>query len=523
MITLSKKFLALALALFGVTSALVYTDIIVNGLQSVLHLEVDPSFTGGRVAAVQYDPVNDDHGFGGLTYPKNEAFGKGSLDIVRYEVREPLAGAKWGAYPEYWQLVLVFMSGPHDSRNIRIYIDADGDGKGRSTTLHELGEGVGFDVAYPWDYAVSVHGGTGTAETADGKRVIPVGVVVSAGGTEVAIQVPLSDPAFRRIFQASMTRHYVVVGGWSPWGHDLYLPVGIRAKNDSGGGAHSSLTPKIYDCLVPDDASQEKILSAWNEDDLSRPIIRPVELSMKAPPRQGFWARLTGSGEPPLDEANLSQLKEQVAMEAEARRVECTSKYTEILTRIETAGGISAPTLDENELLSFATLAFELDEFATAKEAFDILASRDQDRPETLAYAGAILAMRASEEAPLTALQTVTEAYALLDRAAELAATDHEIITTRYARANVSRSVPNSVFSKALSGAEDYIRISKLVQDDPEELARVYCGAAVCFETAGRELDAGLWFREASRLVKGLPNDVKVSDIRLELAKRRLL
>jgi hypothetical protein len=264
------------------------------------------------------------------------------------------------------------------------------------------------------------------------------------------------------------------------------------------------------------------MLAAWNEDDLSSPILRPVELSMRAPPRQGLWARLTGSGEAPLDEAQIALLKDRVATEAESRRAENASRYTELANRVAALGGITSTNLGDNELLTYAIAAFDADELAAAKEAIDVLATRDQDRPETLAYAGAILAMRASEEAPLTALQTVTEAYVLLDRAVELAATDEEILASRYARANVSRSVPNSVFSKALSGAEDYIRISSLVKDDPEELARVYCGAAVCYETAGRTLDAGLWFRESSRLVKGLPDEAMVSDVRLELAKRRL-
>lgn len=522
MIMQIRKFLALALALFGLTSALVYTDIIVNAAQSVLHVEVDPSFTGGRIASVQYDPVNDDHGYGGLTYPKSDAFGKSSLDLVRYEVREPLTAAKWGSYPEYWQLVLVFLSGPHDSRNIRIYIDADGDGKGRSTALHELGEGVGFDPAYPWDYAVSVHGASGRAETADGKTSIPVAVVVSSGGTEVAIQIPLSDPAFRRIFDAKMSRHYVAVGGWSPWGYDSYLPVGSRAKNDAGGGAPSPLTPKIYDCLVPDGSSQEDILSAWSEDDLSSPTLRPVEMAMRAPPKPGLWARMTGSAGTIPDEAMISSLKEQIAIEAEARTAKDRSVYTELRQKIESAGGIASPSLNESDIQAYAAAAFFAGENDSASEALDLLLRKNPDNPDALAYSGAILAMRASDEPPLTALETVTEAYVLLDRAVELAVSDDSILASRYSRASTSRAVPNSVFSKALTGAEDYIKIASLTKDNPEELARVYCAAAVCYETAGRDLDAGLWFREASRLLKGLPPEAMVADVKLELAKRRL-
>jgi len=522
MILQIRKFLALALALFGLTAALVYTDIIVNAVQSVLHLEVDPSFTGGRIASVHYDPVNDDHGFGGLTYPKSAEFGKGSLDLVRYEVREPLTAAKWGAYPEYWQLVLVFLSGPHDSRNIRIYIDADGDGKGRSTTLNELGEGVGFDPAYPWDYAVSVHGASGQAETADGKSSIPIGVVVSSGGTEVAIQIPLSDPAFRRIFDAKSSRHYVVVGGWSPWGYDSYLPVGSRAKNDAGGGAPSPLTPKIYDCLVPDDSSQEDTLSAWNEDDLSSPTLHPVEMAMRAPPQPGMCARLSGSGDTVPDEATLSSLKEQIAVEAEARAANERSAFNELRERVESAGGIASSSLKEADLQAYAAAAFFAGEKDLASKALKLLLQKNPDNPDALAYSGAILAMRASDEPPLTALETVTEAYVLLDRAVELSKSDDSILASRYSRASTSRAVPNSVFSKALTGAEDYIQIASHIKNDPEELAHVYCDAAVCYETAGRDLDAGLWFREASRLIKGLPPEARGADVKLELAKRRI-
>ena len=125
-ITIVKLFIAL----FGVLFFMYYSDVMSRALIAAFNPEVDPSFTGGHVARTVYDPVGDDHGFGGLTYPNNGDFTAGALDLVRYVARVPVWGARWQAMREYWQLDLVFASGPARVRAVRIYVDADGDGLG---------------------------------------------------------------------------------------------------------------------------------------------------------------------------------------------------------------------------------------------------------------------------------------------------------------------------------------------------------------------------------------------------------
>lgn len=524
----ARRLVALAVALFGVFFFMFYSDVIGRAFQSVARLEADPKFTGGRVAMTAYDPVGDDHGFGSLSYPTHPDFSDGALDLIRYTVHEPVYGAQWSESPEYWQIDLAFASAPQSARNIRIYVDADGDGIGKAEPRDEMAEGVSFDPAFPWDYAIAVAGSSGELVSADGNVTVPVSVTLGGGGKDVSLRVPLSDRRLVSLFAAETTAQYVCVGGWSPWGRDGYLPVASRAASGTGGGATSSLAPKIYDCLAPEGTSQEGMLSSWDEDTLTVPVLYPVIVPMRAAgdgAAVGAAISLPGLGNGSRAERIASLQKEA---EAESQAAKATARALWTSSQGVAASDRSAHVASAE--IAVAVLAFEAGLRAEAESAFDRILARDREDATALAYKGSLVALRASEAAPLAAVEIVSESFRYLDRAVSLAQTPDERLAALLNRANVSLSVPESVFGKALAGAGDFLAAAEgyraRVPRPEAELATAYLGAARCFEAGGRDGDAGTWYREAARIVRSLDEtgvEGVPAALRLELLTRGYL
>jgi tetratricopeptide (TPR) repeat protein len=495
-----------AVALVGVTSYMMYYDIIGRTLQSVLRLKTDPAFIGGEVAAVFYDPVGDDHGFGGLTYPVHKDFTPGSLDLVRYTVHQPVFNARWSDLPDYWQLDLAFSAPSENCRNIRIYIDADGDGKGSKVTKDELAEGVEFNSSFPWDFVLSVRNDSGILESQDGTISVPLTVMPSRSRKELTVRVPLADRNLQRLYLVPETRHYVLVGGWNPWGRDGYSEVGPQAGRGTGGGALSSLTPKLYDILVPEGTSQETLLSSWNDEDFSLPVLVPVVSAMR-----GASGKRPGRLSPEAAAA-LAQLETAAAGEEERSMNAAIALYN------------SSPA-DPGDS---AAAAFFAGKNAEAEKLIDAILEKEPDSATAVAYKGALVALRGGEAPPLAAVGIIAEAYTYLDRAVSLAGTPEERITALLNRANVSKAVPDLVFGKALQGAEDFIAAAaelkkRAVESNSEtasasaaRIAGAYCNAAVCYETAGKKDEAETWFKEAERLLAFVGNG-DGAKVRLEL------
>jgi tetratricopeptide (TPR) repeat protein len=518
----ARRAVAFALALFSIPLFFFYSDIVARAFQDVANLEVDPAYTGGRVASSFYDPVADDRGFGGLTYPKHERFVAGSLDLVQYAVHEPVYDAKWTSPKDYWQLDLAFASGPADVRNIRIYIGlADGE-NGAFAPRDDQAEGVAFDPSHPWAYVVAVSGSSGEIVSADGTLKLPAKVSSFDGGKKLTVRVPLSDRRLHAIYEATATAHYVLVGAWSPWGRDGFASVAARAGSGNGGGAPSSLAPKVYDWLAPDGTSQEEILSSWDDDSLEIPVLSPVIVSMRA----GKSFRNTGSPDP-----RLAEFETLAAAETEAEKAALESAWEACREKAAFDVG-SVRVADLAALSEYAVAAFRAGRRDEALAAFNgVLSARPND-PIALAYRGALVSMTARDASPLVAVDIVARAYADLDRAVALSKTPEEIITARMNRASVSQSVPETVFGKALQGAGDWLAAAESLKSlsasdgisREVDLANDYANAAICLEAAGKADDAGVWFRESARIANAQPaGSSGAARIRLELARRGLL
>lgn len=518
------RVLALLVALFGISAFFIYSDIMGRAFQSTVKLETNPGFTGGRVADTLYDPMGDDHGYGGLVYPTHKDFAAGSLDLVRLVVHEPVYGAQWVSLPEYWQLDLSFASGPETVRNIRVYVDSDGDGASRATPRDDMAEGVAFDPAYPWNYVIAVHGTEGTIESPDAALRIPLSVSATNSGKDISIRVPLSDRRLQKFYGVQKMALYVCIGAWSPWGHDGFAPVALRAGPGSGGGAVSPLTPKIYDCLAPDGKSQETELSSWNDDSLDIPIIEPVSVRMRA--NSGVAGR---------------QVNEKLVAELTAlARDETTGDQKALVKRCDLdraalgPGGVGGAT--SKALCAYGASLFAAGQRADAERVFDRVLSLEPDNPSALGYKGALVAMHGGEASPLAAVDIIARAYRYLDRAVGLASADEDFFAARYTRGNVSMSVPEAVFGKSAQGAGDFLAVAERYRKRQAgkaagsgsftaEIAEAELDAARCYENAGRNADAELWFTEVARCADSAAKSGSAlpARTRLELARRGFL
>jgi tetratricopeptide (TPR) repeat protein len=351
----------------------------------------------------------------------------------------------------------------------------------------------------------------GTLFSSDGNFSEPLFVISRNNDKDLVIRIPLSDRRLNGLFTVGKTSQYICVGGWTPYGRDGYVPVALRASAGIGGGAPSSLTPKIFDYLAPESRTQEEMLSAWNDDTLEIPVMFPVTVSMRSNNSRG-----------------------QMNIKADSAQIE---KLTALAAaESEDAGSAAAQALvtcADTGSFEYAELQFRAGKTKEAEASFDRILSVEPANAKALAYKGSLVALRGSDAPPLAAVDIIAEAYRYMDRAVSLAKQGDEILTARFNRANVSKAVPDLVFGKAVDGAGDFLAaaaeyraLSGEKNSYSREIASAYLNAALCFEIGGKNDDAGSWFREAARIVRtadashssGIP-----ASLRLELVKRGYL
>lgn len=119
----------------------------------------------------------------------------------------------------------------------------------------------------------------------------------------------------------------------------------------------------------------------------------------------------------------------------------------------------------------------------------------------SLAYYGSWLAVKGGESSVMKAVALVNEAYTYLDKAAQMAAGQEGEIDVLMNRASVSASVPEQVFGKAASGAEDFMRIVSLTENESLK-AYCYVMAYECYQKCGKETQAILALQEAQKMVQ---------------------
>jgi len=470
--------------------------------ESVLKVRVDPRLSGGEIMATIYDPAGDDKGAGGLLYPTSPRFGQtegasdsaspgsGALDILKYVVYEPSIDAPWSGESDFWQLAVKLAALPNPDAApagfslpaIRIYIDSDSDGEasGSAETRRPRSELVDFDPAFAWDIALEIEGWRAEAKlfTAGG-TVRAIKMIVVPERQTIWVRLPLDLPEVKRVLDGRATRHYVLTLASDPVSATGVMPVRAEAGNQAGGGATSTLTPRIYDLLATEAGAQTAQLSSWDEGTFTYARLEPVTVQ-----------RGVAASGPRLDlDALARAAKEEAANAALAEKAEA-----------EAALAVAA-TPPQKGVALFRLQRFDEAE-ALLRQALAAAPVGGEEHASLTAYLGSLTAMKGGRTSnPAEAVTIVNEAFALLDAAVEEAGTiGGECLSTALMnRASVAASVPNEVFRKAAVASQDFSRVASLIAAEggqPKAAADAWLRAALAMEISGGDPD-GMFLRAA--------------------------
>ena len=441
---------------FGVSLFFICSSVPSNFIGNFLH--VDPSYTGGLVCADFMDEMNDDKGAGGnleLRYPLNKAFTEGSLDLVRYTVHEPVINARWQQSSEYWQLALEYKNGLAEVRNIMIYIDADNIQGGSTEPLFDSAEKVCFDQEHPWDFALWICADQAKLYDSSGDFICSAEYYNLNRGVQIKVRIPLRDKRIQKILGARKTWHYVLTGAYSQFDRGAFMPLEKKPAMANGGmknsKAFNNLVPPVYDVIGPNET-----LASWNSETFEKAKLTPVEASMTAHKKS--------RSEEEKNKAFIEKVKKTYAQNF-GSQVQMPS------------------TTDEGLSLYKQKLSENPDDFVS------------------MAYYGSYLAMKGGESSVVKAVALVNEAFDYLDIAVELSAGQEGEIDVLMNRGSVSASVPEQVFGKAETGAQDFMRIVSLTTDTNLK-AYCYVMAYECYEACGKESQANLVLQEAKKMVE---------------------
>jgi len=391
-------------AAIGVPFFFVYSTWIAARLEKALRLEVEPSFTGGRLLAEFPNPIGGDTGQGGYTYPLGQGWEKGELNLVRYAVRAPVPRPVWGFSGAYWQLEASFAKamptglagGGFRAPVLHVYIQIRESGAGGSTeSAFGEGELLRFDPDHPWDYALSADGWSpaGEIRSADGSYRAPVPTMWDFARRRLILRIRLENAPrlLASVIGGASTWHYVLVGAYDPAREGHFAAVRRGAGLHDGGGAKDDLSPRVFDLIAPKGTSKSAELSSEDPASGNYALVSPVMAGGPA-----------AAGPSPALRGRAAEAAAKEAAAAEAAR-------SRALAALPPRSPADSGVIGE---------LFELGLEDRCLEAIKAdIAARPGD-PVALAYRGAILAQRADRAAGLgEKMRLVAEAYRDLDAA----------------------------------------------------------------------------------------------------------
>ncbi len=226
--------------------------------------------------AVQ-DPELDDYGPGTYTYPTDETFSPGVLDLLRFEVLTNqdlvLFRLKFRELTNPWRAPLGF-----SHQLINIYLST-GMTEEKPTKFRRNGANVRFDPKIPWDFMVKVAGWPGYGRIVYSNTGEPIGECeVSCDLTQKTVSISVSKALIGDPDGAEWA-YYVLIGSQDGFGPDNYRPVEEEASQWQGGGNFKgSGAPRVYDMLDPafNGKTQEEMLSSYNPEKEKLALIFPV-------------------------------------------------------------------------------------------------------------------------------------------------------------------------------------------------------------------------------------------------------
>lgn len=404
----SVKYLFTAIFLVVVTFLIpmtfIFSDLIITGLDKVLHLKINPNYSGGDIISCFMDEIGDDYGEGELTYPLHPDFkGKGYLDIIRYNVHKPVINASWAEDKDFWQLSFTFanMSSVETVHNfshqvIHVYIDIDGKKGGSAETAFPMSELVRFDEEHPWDFMVSIDGYHKFGKLISYDKTIKEKVRVYSILEKKTIyaRILLNNERIKEVLDGRTTYHYVLVGCYDPFSMGNFISVKHKSGLRNGGGAKSFLTPKVYDYIPPEGNDQKKILSSYDEEKYLYAKIYPLVVEQNN-----------------IKKESLINIEEYKKLSQEEIKCDQASALKE-LEKLE---------MKSCNKEKVAEIYFRAGKYDEAEKIFDSILVEDQENIFANAYKGSIVAMKAKSSNTIQAIKYVKEAYNYLDKAVKFA------------------------------------------------------------------------------------------------------
>ncbi|HBB14596.1 MAG TPA: hypothetical protein DCZ76_10010 [Treponema sp.] len=138
------------------------------------------------------------------------------------------------------------------------------------------------------------------------------------------------------------------------------------------------------------------------------------------------------------------------------------------------------------------------------EENLDFYKNKIDENPNdfvSLANYGSNLAKKGGNSSVVQAVILVNQSYTYLDKAAKLARGKEGEVEVLLNRASVSASVPEQVFAKSESGAEDFVRLASLT-DDAEFKAYCYAMACDCYQKCGKTTLAKVALQKSKKVLE---------------------
>lgn len=264
---------------------------VVFALAVVMVLAVLPHIAQGASYVVfsMEDKVDDDFGYGGVSYPEHQVFEPGLFDLRRVHI--------W--YDDentYYDISLTNVTNPWNAPEgffhqlIDIYIDAE---PGGHTVPAAPGPKVQFSPEAGWEYRLRIQpwGGSRWLDArTDPAKAYPVTASVLPDDETIRATVPFAvaeRPA--RVWQ-----YYVLVGGFDTFGPDQYRVVEEAASKWSFGGAATPSCSNVIDLLDGGlgKKAQKSQLSAEKLGEGEYPLLLPVSHGLSLP---FTWGHLLSS------------------------------------------------------------------------------------------------------------------------------------------------------------------------------------------------------------------------------------
>jgi len=316
----------------------------------------------------------------------------------------------------------------------------------------------------------------------------PVEVFFVADTKTMHARVEIDDPGIKRILDGRSTYHYVVVGAFDPLAAQGFMPVLENAGPRNGGGARSTLTPRVYDWVAPEGANQGRILSSYDEASGSYANLIPLEVKES----------------PKGEDSSRQEDRRNAAM--------LLTTYREKLGRESAETPPTDFAAAANRLVEQGAAGMELIEafyrarmFEKAEEASRRILESSPDHAGAATYlAMAIAGQSGQQKSPIKSMEFVNRAFAQFDKAFPLCKTPDELLNLYIQRGRYFAAVPESIFRKSAAAADDYLKAAAIVRqrgassDRPTLLADCYINAARAFAQAGNPDEAEIYFHKAA-------------------------